>query len=74
MARTTVLWRVPSDVAERVEKLIATIAADPILGKGGQLGEEPQRVDVLRLLLTRGCASVEGEINGRKGAATRAPK
>jgi len=68
----TVMWRVPSDIAERVEALIVTLAADPVLGKGGQLGEEPARVDVLRLLLTRGCASVEGEINGRKGAAARA--
>jgi len=73
MAKNTVMWRVPSDVAERVEKLVAVIGADPVLGKGGQLGEEPARVAVLRLLLTRGCASVEGEISGRKGAA-RAPK
>jgi hypothetical protein len=65
--KETKMWRVGADLAERVDRLTPLVEADPVLGKGGQLGEGFARGDLLRLLLLRGLASVEGEVHARKG-------
>lgn len=66
MSEKSKMWRVPADLADRVDGLIPLVAADPEFGAGGLLGARPNRSDVLRLLLVRGLASLEETIHTRK--------
>ena len=66
MSDKSKMWRIPADLAERVDGLIPLVAADPELGAGGLLGAKPTRADVLRLLLVRGFSSLEETISMHK--------
>lgn len=71
MSDKSKMWRIPADLADRVDGLIPLVAADPELGAGGLLGAKPTRADVLRLLLVRGFTSLEETINAHKKVSAK---